>query len=277
MDPSQPDAADRMTAVVTTPSGTLNLRASPSSTAQVLRQIPPHTVLAVLEKENDWSKVEYLGLTGYVMNAFLRFQTPGAATEPENKPSEEEPSLDHSYQTAYVNTQSGSLNLRRQPGRSSSVLTTIPRNASVTVSAYGAEWSAVRYGAYQGYVMTSFLRFADDHAAADESKPEGNDHENNSIPSTPSKPDETDEPENPYVTIGGVVLDVTLEAPSSVLHANINQETIVYEMCSADGREIITIFPDSEVEILLAGELWCRIAYQDVQGYCQTSNLDVKE
>lgn len=58
-------------AVVTTPSGTLNLRAIPSRDAQVLCTIDPYTRLPVLERGATWSKVQYNGIIGYVMNQFL--------------------------------------------------------------------------------------------------------------------------------------------------------------------------------------------------------------
>lgn len=61
--------------------------------------------------------------------------------------------------TAYVQTASGSLNLREQPGSAYRVLRTIPRGSAVTVLSYGDPWCQVTYGGTEGYVMTSFLRF----------------------------------------------------------------------------------------------------------------------
>ena len=67
-------------AIVTTPSGTLNLRAVPSRNAQVLRTIAPSTRLAVLEHGAAWCKVQHEGITGYVMTQFLVFEADATAT-----------------------------------------------------------------------------------------------------------------------------------------------------------------------------------------------------
>ena len=59
------------TFVNTANKGTLNLRAEPSSSAQVLARIPFGTELEAEFATNGWSKVEYNGKIGYVMNQFL--------------------------------------------------------------------------------------------------------------------------------------------------------------------------------------------------------------
>ena len=52
--------------------------------------------------------------------------------------------------TAYVQTESGSLNLREQPGSAYRVLRTIPRGSAVTVLSYGDPWCQVTYGGTEG-------------------------------------------------------------------------------------------------------------------------------
>ena len=57
--------------VITDNKGTLNLRASSSSSSAIIAQIPYGTVLEV-EKVNDtWSKTSYNNKSGYIMNKFL--------------------------------------------------------------------------------------------------------------------------------------------------------------------------------------------------------------
>ena len=51
--------------------GTLNLRAEPSSTGEVLARIPYGTKLETSQLNATWSKTTYDGKTGYVMNKFL--------------------------------------------------------------------------------------------------------------------------------------------------------------------------------------------------------------
>lgn len=350
-DASGPETGGSCTAVVVTPSGTLNLRALPRTGSQILDRIPPNTVLNVLERGAEWSMVEYLGTRGYVMSVFLSFNP--AAQSPAETPPEEN-KVPSSLQTAYVNTQSGSLNLRRQPGLDSGVLTTIPRNALVTVTAYGDQWCSVRYGAYEGYVMTGYLRFEDQSAGApgesakpeevpqmpetaktpayvntpsgalnlrseangnaqivttipqyaqvwlleqgtewskitygdttgfvmtrflSDEKPASPDEGTSASPPSETSPEASEKPREPYATVGGMVLDVTLEAPSTAMYALAKNDTQLYAMCSENAEVHLMVPAGEEVEILLLGELWCRVAYQNEQGYCPRSYLDVR-
>lgn len=61
-----------MTTYVNTPNkGTLNLRSEPNSNSKILARIPYNTALEVESTINDWSKVIYNNIEGYVMNQFL--------------------------------------------------------------------------------------------------------------------------------------------------------------------------------------------------------------
>ena len=51
----------------------LNLRAEPSSEADILEQVPNGTNLRVLAQEGDWTKVGYEEAIGYLMNQYLSF------------------------------------------------------------------------------------------------------------------------------------------------------------------------------------------------------------
>lgn len=66
-----------VTAVVTTASGRLNLRADKSKSASILARIPRNEEIPVYEREETWSKVCYKGTYGYVMNEFLTFKGEG--------------------------------------------------------------------------------------------------------------------------------------------------------------------------------------------------------
>ncbi len=63
-------------------------------------------------------------------------------------------------QTAYVNTTSGGLVLRKTPGTQGAQITTIPRGASVTrlgIDSGVTGWAAVMYGTQRGYVSSVYL------------------------------------------------------------------------------------------------------------------------
>ncbi len=143
-------------AVVTTQSGSLNMRAEARAGSRILTTIPRGTEIEVTSVDASWCGVKYGGFSGYVMTDFLTFtqgggdQTPGGGGEGDV--------------TAVVTTQSGSLNLRAEARAGSAILRTIPQYASVTVHERGAEWCNVTYQGTTGYVMTVFLTFADEEA-----------------------------------------------------------------------------------------------------------------
>ncbi len=68
-----PGGSQSVFAVVTTSGGSLNLRASASSTAKVLTTIPNGASLEISSRGNSWCAVSYNGYTGYVMTSFLTF------------------------------------------------------------------------------------------------------------------------------------------------------------------------------------------------------------
>ena len=135
-----------LTGVVTTPSGTLNLRETPSTTARVLTAIAPGTDVSILTQGSEWSKITHGGYTGYVMTRFLTIG--GSAPE---TPTE-------SADTVTVRTGNGSLNLRESPDAASRVLTVIPDGTQLERIIAGSAWTKVRYGSYTGYVMTKYLQ-----------------------------------------------------------------------------------------------------------------------
>ena len=134
-----------MNAVVATESGWLNMREFPQVGSAVLATLSKGTRVSVYEKLSDWYGIEYNGKYGYVMRSFI-------VAEGEQTPT---PSLSG---PAYVNTQSGWLNLRVSPEVGSKLVTTIPQYANLTVHSTQNNWSNVTYQNKSGYVMTMFLK-----------------------------------------------------------------------------------------------------------------------
>jgi len=132
-------------AMVTTSSGSLNLRETASAYARVLLGIPQGTTLEVISHESGWVKVSYNGATGYVMDKFLTFS--------DGAPNPETPV----QQMATVATGGGSLNLREMADANARVLLSIPNGAQVELQIEGDAWCKVTYNGTTGYVVTRFL------------------------------------------------------------------------------------------------------------------------
>ncbi len=138
-------------AQVTTISGSLNLRETPTIGGRIMARIPQYAWITVYEKGATWCYVSYRGITGYVMTSYLTFSGQPYTPTPTPRPS--------TGMTAQVTTASGSLNLRERAVVGATILTRIPQYALVTVYEKGAQWSYVTYGGYVGYVMTGYLTF----------------------------------------------------------------------------------------------------------------------
>lgn len=121
--------------------GALNLRGEPSLTAKVLGQFPTGTLVEIIEKGEEWHKVEVNGKAGYMMSKFL---------------SEAE-----SDTTAAVRTNTGvGLNLREAPGMDGAIITSVPHGGKVTVLQKGHDWCRVSVDGAEGFMSTKYLSFS---------------------------------------------------------------------------------------------------------------------
>ncbi|MBO4378981.1 MAG: SH3 domain-containing protein [Clostridia bacterium] len=149
-----------LTAVVTTASGSLNLRKSDSTNSTILTTIPRNATISVLERGTTWSKVTYGGFIGYVMSKFLTFGNSSATPVPTAVPVVTPvPTSTPNSGTARVTTASGSLNLRREPATGNNIIARIPQNAIVQVLGISGTWTRVSYNGHTGYVMSTFLTY----------------------------------------------------------------------------------------------------------------------
>ena len=225
-----PDAG-AVAAKVVTPSGSLNLREQPNAGAAVLKQIPRETLLSISQRGAEWCRTEYQSVGGYVMTKFLVFneeQTDGPET---NLPAESV--------TAYVNTQNGTLNLRKLPTANALVLTTLPQNAVVTVTDRGDEWCAVAYGSYSGYVMTKFLAF------------------------------DEETPEEPEVSVPPEGVAAYVDTQSGALNLR--------KLPMANALVLTTIPQRATVTVTDRGDEWCAVTYGSYSGYVMTKFLAFDE
>lgn len=135
-------------AVVNSTSSSLNLRTQPNMSSTVMAEIPRGEKIIVESVGAEWCRVRYHGVTGYCASQYLQLN---GTSDPD----------DGSQLTAVVTTEKGSLNLRKSDSTASTVLTTIPRNATIPILQRGYSWSKTTYGGFTGYVMNKYLRFND--------------------------------------------------------------------------------------------------------------------
>ncbi|MHC1786816.1 MAG: SH3 domain-containing protein [Christensenellales bacterium] len=124
--------------------GSLNLRQEPSTSSKVLGTYPAGTSALVKQQGLEWCYVSIpaTGKAGYFMTKFLTLS--GLPEIP----------------VKIVKQPSGSyVNLRNLPSLSGGVVNMkVPHNSVVTILAPGSQWSRVRFGTVNGYMMSSFLK-----------------------------------------------------------------------------------------------------------------------
>ena len=234
-----------LTAIVSTASGSLNLRADMLPGSRVLTRIPKGTTIAITLKLSSWSETAYDGYNGYVMNSYLTFSDNTGDTEDEGI-------------SAQVLTSSGSLNLRAEPY--GQVLATIPQYATVEVLSRGSSWCRVRYAEQTGYVMTAYLSFTETDAAEVTATPEPTE-ESASGTATTDEATATPTP-TPSPTTG---ITATVLTPSGSLNLRAEMST---------SSQIITTIPRlSAVTVLEKGSTWSSVVYSAYTGYVQTTYL----
>lgn len=141
-------------AYVATSGGSLNMRSTPDSQGGVIRRLPNGANVTIQEKVNDWYRVSYNGKQGYVLGTYLRVNQSNTSSATSGTASGSSSSASTSS-TAYVNTASGSLNMRETAG--GRIITRLARGTAVTVLSQSGTWSRIAANGATGYVKSSYL------------------------------------------------------------------------------------------------------------------------
>ncbi|MEG0639936.1 MAG: SH3 domain-containing protein [Clostridia bacterium] len=256
--PKPPTPENSGSAVVTTQSGSLNLREQGRAGSTILRTIPQYATVAVLERGAQWCKVNYQETVGYVMTVFLTFADESTGTPPPATPAPSltptpdggagggegdvnnpdvpitpDPGTDDTLY-ATVTTVSGSLNLRSDALPGSNVIGRIPKGATIIITQQLAAWSQTTYGGQQGYVMNAYLTFRQ------------------------GKPQEEAEGDTAVVNTASGSLNLRTEP-------------------SRSAGVIASIPQYATVSVQQRGAAWCAIGYQGYFGYVMTEFLSFRE
>ena len=125
----------------------LNLRISASTSSSIIATIPNNTTIEIVDKSTSgWYKVKYKGNTGYVSKDYVKLNGSGSGSD-DNTPSSEK------------GVTSANLNLRKSASTSSSIIATIPKNATIEiVDKSTSSWYKVKYKGNTGYVSKDYVK-----------------------------------------------------------------------------------------------------------------------
>lgn len=140
-----------------TSSAPLEMRATPSESADVVSNIPEGVELQVMLKSSDWSLVEYDGVQGYVPNQSVEFRL--EADESFEVDSEEVYENDTLETAAIAPHEGGSAPVYESGDESSAVLGSLKPGVKVNVIQTLEGWSQIELNGHQGYIKEIDLDF----------------------------------------------------------------------------------------------------------------------
>ena len=261
----------------------VRLRKSKSIESEKLGLLKQGDVVVVVEKGDEWSRVQKGRNAGYVKNHYVDFypQTISSlkyvcsgtgdsytigytsqdyysgADRPADKFSDylaSGGSLDSydsivEYATVTTNSDDITLNLRQSPNTDSAVLAALPNGAEAQVAEKSGEWSLVDYNGIRGYLLNQYLTFR-----TGSNTPGGDDAD---------MADDADVPEE--------------DMPGQVEHAEVAcddaSKAAVYEEDSDDAKVLGSLKNGTRVDVLQTIGGWSLISYQNHQGYMREQDL----
>jgi mannosyl-glycoprotein endo-beta-N-acetylglucosaminidase len=145
-------SSPQTTKYVNVSSGSLNLRKSGSTSAELITSLKKGTEVKVYSEANGWSKIEVNGKEGYVSSKYLISTNSNQSTI-----STSEAPATAKTTTKYVNVSSGSLNLRKSGSTSGEHITSLKKGTEVTVYSEANGWSKIKVNGKEGYVSSKYL------------------------------------------------------------------------------------------------------------------------
>lgn len=140
----------------------LRLRETPSDKGKVIDAYPRGTVVTILKKGEEWTKVKVYEKTGYMKTSMLAYSRmedfKGNKKESSQKSSSgSRKSGDSSSGTTMYIMKGVRLNLREEPNSSSDIIASFRGGTKVTVLRRGRYWSYVEVKGLYGYMGNDYL------------------------------------------------------------------------------------------------------------------------
>jgi len=170
---------------VNTPGSVLNVRSGPGTGNDVLLTLGNSTIVTITGQVADWWRLDLgAGKSGFVSRAFITLD-PDTPEPPPSTPPQVTPPAEQT-QTAKVNTPGSTLNIRRGPGTTYTVIGSLKHGEKITISNESNGWHKLTHNGISGYVSAAFVIL------------------DNSTPETPATP----QTKTVYVNTPGSVLNV---------------------------------------------------------------------
>ena len=144
-----------ITGVVT--GSNVNIRAEKSTSSAVLGTLQKGAVVRLLAQSTSWYKIEYNGITGYVMKTYIERGGSGSSSGGSSScGSSSSGGSSSGYTAVATGVISGSnVNFRKGPGTSYDILGVLQKGATVEIIAKSGDYYKIAYSGVVGYVLKS--------------------------------------------------------------------------------------------------------------------------
>ena len=140
----------------TVTASSLNIRASKSTSADILGTIPYGATVTLLTQTSEWYKITYNGITGYVSREYVTRNSSSNASGTGSGAANTGANTGTSSAITGTVTAS-SLNIRASKSTSADILGTVPYGATVTLLTQTSEWYKITYNGITGYVSRQYV------------------------------------------------------------------------------------------------------------------------
>ncbi len=145
-EPTPQVAKQFQTTALSIASDYVNIRKTPSTEGKILGKLYEGSSAKILKEKDGWTQIESGSVTGYIKSEFL---ATGAEAE----------KLASKYGTYYAKVNPGTitLNVRKKPNTTCTILTQIPEDESYEVVSIGKNWVKISIDGDKGWVAKEFV------------------------------------------------------------------------------------------------------------------------
>lgn len=257
-------AVENVTGVVNTE--TLRLRKDASTESLVLELLSKDDKVDILEEKDGWYKIKFKDYTGYVSKEFIT--TSGDVkntTSNENKTNNEETNQNNNETT---NTQ-GTVKISQKEAKlisdcklymlpliNSNVITTLNKDAKLTIVNTAGGWAYVNASENNGWVRLDKLSVLDANSSNNEETKNKNEQNNNEADNTNNVQEETKKEEE------------VKQPEYQAKNAYIKETSVNVRSSSSTSSDVITtLSQNTQIKVVGEEDGWYKVEVNDKSGY----------
>ncbi|HGG0417056.1 TPA: SH3 domain-containing protein [Clostridium sporogenes] len=140
----------RGTVKLSSTSSSLNFRETPSLSSKILGGLSHGSSVDILGKTGSWYKIKYGSKIGYVSSQFI--------TTSNSSNSSGSSVTNQRFGTVYLSNKYSTLNVRKNAGTNSSVISSLAYGSKVEILSSSGEWYKINFKNTTGYVYSKYIK-----------------------------------------------------------------------------------------------------------------------